>query len=534
MKRTKRFISILALAIALLLIFAGCGQKEISKEVSSVGEDKYSRDLVVAVSDEIEGTDTQTISKSNLAHVLLYGLLLDVTIDGKSYVSDVVESYNVSDDGLTWTFKLPEGAKFSNGDPLNAEAIKASYERNVETGAYASDYVNIKEYNVVDDRTIVFKLSQPDPVLFTVISSIQSGIVDAKVAKEIGNDAFKTKAVTYGPAYVEEWVQGSHITLKPNPTYLNFSPETKNRGPLQFDKITVRFIPDTFTLVSELEQGKVDIIDFVPLENIESLKANPDIKLYEAMQPGGSLIYMNTKDPILSDIKVRQAITLGIDRDEIALALDNFVTPSYTYMSPSVTSYSPEKEKEMITKWGTNKEKAKALLEETGWVDKNADGIREKDGKKMTIELLTAMDVFAIKSAAPVIQKQLKEIGIDLQIRELEHSYVKDNTKEGKFQLSTRSVQWADPMHVFSFTTDSKYYANADLDKLINDAMYIPNLDERKKKFEEVTDMMYDQMPAISLFYEKWYKASRANIEGFYVDAQGNARFMDVKKLITK
>lgn len=534
MKRNKRFISIIALTIALLLIFTGCSQKEVTKDVTGVEQDKYSRDLIVAVSDEIEGTDTQTIGKSNLAHILLYGLLLDVTLDGKSYVPDVAESYNVSEDGLTWTFKLPEGAKFSNGDPLNAEAIKASYERNVETGAYASDYVNIKEYNVIDERTIAFKLSQPDPVLFTVISSIQSGIIDAKVAKEIGNDAFKTKAVTYGPAYVDEWVQGSHMTLKPNPTYLNFSPETKNRGPLPFDKITVRFIPDTFTLISELEQGKVDIIDFVPLESIESLKANPDIKLYEAMQPGGSLIYMNTKDPILSDIKVRQAITLGIDRDEIALALDNYVTPSFTYMSPSVTSFSLEKEKEMASKWATDKEKAKTLLEEAGWIDKDADGIREKDGKKMTIELLTAMDVFAIKSAAPVIQQQLKGIGIDLQIRELEHSYVKDSTKEGKFQLSTRSVQWADPMHVFSFNTDSKYYSNADLDKLINDAMYIPNLDQRMKKFEGVTDMMYDQMPAISLFYEKWFKATRSEIEGFYLDAQGNSRFMDVKKLIKK
>ena len=534
MKRNKGFISIIVLTIALLLVFTGCTPKEVSKDGNGADKDKYSRDLVIAVSDEIEGTDTQTISKSNLAHILLYGLLIDVTLDGKAYVPDVVESYNVSEDGLTWTFKLPEGAKFSNGDPLDAEAIKASYERNVATGSYASDYVNIKEYKVVDARTIVFQLKQPDPVLYTVISSIQSGIVDAKVAKKIGNDAFKSKAVTYGPAYVDEWVQGSHITLKPNLTYKNFSPETKNKGPLAFDKITVRFIPDTFTLVSELEQGKVDIIDFVPLESIASLKANPKVKLYEAMQPGGSLIYMNTKDPILSNIKVRQAITLGIDRNEIAVALDNYVIPSFTYMSPSVTSFSLAKEKEMATKWATNKEKAKALLQEAGWIDKNGDGIREKDGKKMTIELLTALDVFAIKSASPVIQQQLKAIGIDLQIRELEHSYVKDRAKEGKFQLATRSVQWADPMHVFSFNTDSKYYSNAGLDKLINDAMYIPNLDQRTKKFEEVTDMMYDQMPAISLFYEKWFKATTADIEGFQLDAQGNSRFMDVKKLKTK
>jgi len=537
MRKRKNFATVLAVILVFTFVLSACSPttdepiENGDTNEPTEEDEKYSKELIIGISNELQGTDTQTISTSNLAHILLYGLLIDVSLDGKEYYADIVESYNISEDGLKWTFVLPEGAEFSNGDPLNAEAIKGSFDRYLEVGAYVSDYANIKEYNVLDEKTIEFVLSQPDPVLFTVLSSIQSGIVNADAANEVGNDAFKTKAVTYGPAYVEEWVQGSHVTLKPNMTFRDFSPETENKGPLKFDEIKVRFIPDSFTLVSELEKGTVDIIDFVPLESIETLKTNSDIKLYEAMQPGGSLLYVNTEDPILSDIKVRQAIALGINRDEIALALDNYVTPSYTFMSPSVTSFSSEKEMEMMNKWSTDKEKAKTLLEEAGWIDQNNDGIREKDGEDMTIELLTAMDVFSIKAAAPVIQSQLKEIGIDLQIKELEHSYVKDSTKDGDFQLSTRSVQWADPMHVFSFTTDSRYYANDELDKLIDDSMYIASLDERMKSFEKVTDLMYEELPAISLFYEKWYTASRVEIEGLKLDSQGNFRFMDVKKL---
>ena len=523
MKNNKKLSLLLVVIMAMVVSFVFTGYcQELAKE------------LVIAVSDEIEGTDTQTVGRTNMIHVLLFGKLFDVTIDGTGYVPQACESFKVSDDGLTWTFVTPEGAKFSNGDPFNAEAVKGSFERYLKVGIYASDYVNIAEYNVMSERVLVMKLSQPDPVLFTVLSSDQSGLINAKVAEEIGDDAFKTKAVTFGPCYVEKWVQGSDIILKPNPWYRNYSPEIENEGPMQFERVIARFIPDSFTMVSEIEQGNVDIIENVPLDSIKSLRANPDIKLYESMQAGASLIYINTNDPILSDIRIRQAITFGIDRDEIALALDGFITPCFTYMSPSVTSYSPEKEQELAIKWATNKEKATNLLEEAGWIDENKDGIREKNGEKLTLEMLTAMDVSAIKLAAPIIQKQLKEVGIDLQIRELEHAYVKSNARDGKFQLATRKVNWADPMHVFSFTTNSGYYANEELDKLIDDAMYVSNLDKRVKSFESVTDVMYKQMPAVSLFYEKLFTASRAEIEGFYVDVQSNARFMDVKKYIKK
>jgi len=498
----------------------------------------YSRELakvlIIAEPTEIEGTDVQTTGRTNSVHQLLYGKLFEATLDCQSYVPTGCESFEVSDDGLTLTFILPEGAEFPNGNPVNAEAVKASFERYLRVGMNPSAYDNIKEFKVINERTLVMELIQPaNPPFFTILSSVQSGIVDTKAAKEMGDDAFKTKAVTYGPCYVEKWVQGSDLILIPNPTWRNYSPEFENKGPMQFEKIIARFIPDTFTMVSELEQGNVDILPTVPLESVESLRENPDIKVYESMQAGVSLIYMNTNDPILSDIRVRQAITFGIDRDEIALALGGFITPSFTYFSPAIASYSPEKEQEIAIKWATNKEKATDLLKKAGWIDKDGDGIREKDGEKLTLEMLTAMDVSAIKLAAPIIQKQLKEIGIDLQIRELEHAYVKTNARKGEFQLATRKVDWTDPVHMYTFTTKSEYYANEELDKLIDDATNnVSNLDRRIKAFELVTDALYEQMPAVSLYYEKRFAASIAEIEGYRVDLTGTSRFQDTKKYI--
>ena len=121
------------------------------------------------------------------------------------------------------------------GEPLPYKII---LERHFDTGIEAMKIENewlsnIKEFKVINERTLVMELSQPDPVLFLVLSEEQSGIIDAKVAKEIGDDAFKTKAVTFGPCYVEEWVQGSHLVLKPNPTYRDYGPEIENKGPMQ-------------------------------------------------------------------------------------------------------------------------------------------------------------------------------------------------------------------------------------------------------------------------------------------------------------
>lgn len=519
MKNNKKLSILLVVIMVMVVSFVFTGySKELAKE------------LVIAVTDEIEGTDAQTIGKMNLAHGCMYSQLVTESKDGKDYLPQACESYEVSDDGLTWTFVFPEGAKFPNGNPFDAEAVKASFERMLEVGQYAGLIGNIKEYNVVNERTLAMVLEVPDPVFLLTLCQSQMCIVDAKFAKEIGNDAFKTETVAYGPLYVLEWVHGSHITFKPNPYYINCCPDIENKGPINFEKVTVRFIPDSFTIISELERGDVDITRPIPLEAVESLRANPDIKLYETETTGGVLIYINTNDPILGDIRVRQAITLGIDREEIALALNGFVYPSFTFMAPSTNSFSPEKEQEMAMKWATNKGKAALLLEEAGWVDEDKDGIREKEGEKLTLEMLTAMDVNTIKLAAPIIQKQLREIGIDLKIRELEHAYVKSNAREGKFQLATRSVEWIDPIHAVSFTTNQKYYSNEKLDKLINDAHFTMDRDNRIKAFELVTDAMYEQIPAVSLFYGITFTASRANIEGLWITKSFSTKLMDVKK----
>jgi len=519
MKNNKKMSLLFVVIIMMVVSFTFTGfSQELAKE------------LIIAVTDEIEGTDAQTIGKMNLAHDCMYDNLITESKDGKSYLPQACESYTVSDDGLTWTFVFPEGAKFSNGDPFDAEAVKASFERMREVGEYAGLIENVKEFKVVDKQTLAMILEVFDPVFELTLCQGQMGVVDAKVAKEIGDDAFKTETIAYGVLALDEWVHGSHVTFKPNPYYTNRCPDVENKGPINFEKVTVRFIPDSFTIISELEQGTIDITRPVPLESVESLRANPDIKLYETETTGGVLIYMNTKDPVLSDIRIRQAITLGIDREEIASALNGFVSPSFTFMAPSTNSFSPEKEQEMAMKWATNHEKAAALLEEAGWVSKGKDGIREKDGEKLSIEMQTASDVNTIKLAAPIIQKQLKEIGIDLKIRELEHAYVKANAREGKYQLVTRSVEWIDPIHAVAFSTNSNYYSNEKLDKLINDAHFTAGREARIKAFELVTDEMFEQMPAVSLFYGITFTASRANIEGLWITKSFATKLVDVKK----
>ncbi|MDD4503438.1 MAG: ABC transporter substrate-binding protein [Clostridiaceae bacterium] len=530
LRRNRKWISFIAVLVIMALTVTGCGGG--NSEQSAAKAEETEKTFTIAVPEEIEGADISQINWENIVHYLMYEPLVAYDLELKELMSSAAKSYEVSADGTEITFKLPEDACFANGDPMTAEEVKKSFERHKEISPYSSDLDPIKEIVAQDAQTIVFKLDNSAAFLWPVLASTYGGIVDVKKAEELGKEAFNREAVGNGSFLLEEWVQGSHITLVKNPKYKTNYSVLDNKGPANIDKVTIRFISDNFTRVSELEAGNVDLAINIPIENLDGLKNNENIQMYDYMQTGIDYISFNTDVEPLNDVKVRQAIAMAVDKDELKLALKDTVDPRSGILSPAQICYDEAVEKELKDKYGFNIDNAKALLAEAGYKDENNDGIVEKDGKPLSITLMVALDNPYFKQSGPILQAQLKKVGVDLQLREYEIKYIKQMMKEKNYQMATRYYWWSDPdiLYYIFHSEAAAVWSNPEVDKLLDEARYIMDVNERTAKYSEIQRKVMDEMPIISLFSEYQFMAAGKNVKGLKVSVDGKPYLNDVSK----
>ena len=521
--KMKRILALL-LIFAMVLSFAACGGNE-----SSGGDSKT---LVIAIQDEIEGTDIHQIGWENVVHQLLYSPLVVYNEDLSVLSPCFAESYEESEDGKEVTFVLPEGAKFSNGDPCDAEAVKASFMRMKEISQYSGDIEAIQDIEVIDERTFKFILSEPAPYMWASVSSTYGGIVDVAAAEEMGMDGFNRAAVTNGPFMVKEWQAGSQIILEKNPNFVTSNPNVENKGVMNFDQVIVRFIPDEFVRVSELEAGNVDICYDIPTSAVAQVEENSDLNVYFYEQAGSTYMMCQTFDGPLADQAVREAINIGIDREALAESLDGQVEPLYGFISSAQTGYSADKEAEYTLDRVFDPEGAKAILAEAGYEDTDGDGIVEKDGQPLTIEYCSPTDKASNKAAAPVIQSQLKAIGIDLQITEYESAYIKELQRSSDYQMAARSYVWNDADIMFYVFTEASGYPwhEDDVTAALVDARYETDPEARVDKYEVAQDTIFKYMPAISMFADKYCVATTKEVKNITITNDGRTFFNDITK----
>ena len=486
--------------------------------------------LVIAIQDEVEGLDVQQVGWTNMVHQLIYEPLVQFNADLSEITPAVAESYTVTDEYIE--FVLPADAKFSNGDPLNAEALKASTERYLQVSEYASDLDAVTSVEVVNDTTVRYMLSGPAPYMWCSIGSVFNGILDIDYLNQVGDEEFNRKPVSFGPFYVEEWEQGSQIVLKKNEYFHTNNPDVQNSGILNFDTVIVRFIPDEFTRVSELESGDVDIIYDVPTTSLADLEANPDVQVYTYVQPGCSYLNLQTEKGVLADKAVREALSYAVNRDELVANLDGVVTPLYGFISAAQAGYSADEEAKLAKKLAYDPAKAQQLLKDAGWEDTDGDGIVEKDGTPLSFEMLLPSDRASLKASGSVLQNQFKAIGVDAQIREYEAAYIKQLMKDDDYIMGSRNFEWADADILYYVFTEASGYP-WDVPE-ITDALVVAreenDVNARVKAYEAASELLADQFKGIALFADNHIVATKSNIKGFILTTDGRSWYSDVTK----
>ena len=332
--------------------------------------------------------------------------------------------WQASDDGLTWDFTLDPEAKFSDGTPVDAEAIKANIEhlQDPET-ASSTGYLAVQQIDtieVVSPTQVRFQLTRPDAALLESLAQPWVAI-QAPSGMERGKDENCLSPIGSGPFVVTDWVKQDRIELERNTAYTTSPDGVDAPGENAVQKITWRFIPDATARFAALESGEVDIIDNPLPDQIINAENSETLAHLDAPRPGSSnRIELNSGQAPFDDQRVREAfiastdVTAGID----ALFEGN-ATRSYSALSSvePLAVQSPEY-------YTYDVERANKLLDEAGWNTRNDDGIRVKGDETLTVRfpVTGSQSTQAELALFEQIQAGAREVGFDVQITPLDLS----------------------------------------------------------------------------------------------------------------
>jgi peptide/nickel transport system substrate-binding protein len=319
----------------------------------------------------------------------------------------LAESWEISPDGLTYTFKVRQSVKFHDGTPLNAEAVKYSFDRllAMKMGA-VGNFTSIDKIEVVDDQTVKFVLKAPFPSFLLALTSMWGPIVVSPTAVkahetngDMGQAWLAENDAGTGPYKVEKWERNQQLTLVRNPDYWG------GWGDKFLEKIIVRFVPETTTMREMIEKGDADVaVGMSSIQDLDALAKTAGVVVEEFPAMSIREVRINTTKPPLDDVRVRQALAWSFDYDQAA----NGILGGHAIRMDSITAkgvagyYKPSF---MYTK---DLEKAKQLLADAG----HPDG-----GFSLDYIWLSGLDVD--RQIGEMWQADLKQLGIDLKIQEM-------------------------------------------------------------------------------------------------------------------
>ena len=338
---------------------ANNGGEATATEAASTGGTITDTDIVVAMGADIVTCDptnqNDTTSSVFMNHV--YQTLVEINDDGE-LVGDLAESWDISDDGLVYTFKLYENACFSDGTPVTAEDVKFSIERAGESAKKKTVVSAVDHIDAVDDHTVQITLSKPYAPFLTKMTDNGCSILSKAHMEQVGDNYGDVDTVLGSGAFVPtEWVPNDHYTLVRNENHWKEAPIATS--------IEVRVIPEGSARTIALEAGEVDIVWNVDAIDCVNVEANPDVLLLS--QPSASIEYMgmNTSKEKFSDVRVRQAINMAIDQQVfIDTIVEGRGTPANSYINAMIPGWTDE-----VTAYEYDLEKAKALMAEAGYPD---------------------------------------------------------------------------------------------------------------------------------------------------------------------
>jgi peptide/nickel transport system substrate-binding protein len=424
-------------------------------------------------------------------------------------------------DPLTYVFHLHQGVKFHDGRPLTSRDVKWTFDSLLQgkiRSTKAAAYRLVNRIDAPDDSTVVFHLKEPFATLLWNVSDGAIGIVPYGTGDEISRHPIGS-----GPFRFVSAEPDKEVVVERNDGYWGAKPNLK--------RVRFAVIPDATTRALELRKGSADIaVTSLSGDTVLVLEREPTLEVLHA--PGTVLGYLafNTRDPVLRDVRVRQAIAYAIDRAAIIhYLLRDFARPAYSLLPPESWAYNGD-----VPLYDHNPDRARQLLEQAGYPAVN--------GVRFHLTMKTSTEE-SPRLVAAVLQQQLREVGIALDIRTFEFATFLSDVIRGAYQLHTlRWIGGNEDPDIFEYVFHSAkfspnggnrtYYANPRLDLLIDQARGELDQNARKQIYAEIQRTLAEDLPYINLWYFENVMVHNRRVRNLTLNPSGNYDFLKTAELV--
>jgi peptide/nickel transport system substrate-binding protein len=526
MKRVlSKFVGNLLTVLIIAILLVACSNKTTNNSNDSTSSNGSSakKDIIrVTLDSDIDNLDPYAF-KSDAAQMVVdatYETFVDVAstkdsngtiIANTEEVIPNISEYTISPDGKVITLKVKSGVTFTNGDPVDAEAVAFSIKRGLDKQFYSALLWNIITLNDQDQVKVVndsveITLKEGNPMTKKVLPLALNVVMNPKVSQKqsTGKDPFaaswyKNNILGTGPYVVSNWTQGVEYRLSPASKYWN-------KDKLKNDGVLVKVVPDAQQRMALLKQGAVDVAIGLPPKNLAELKKESDIKVYDFPSTNTNYLVMNNEMKPFNDPLVRQAINLAIDKENlIKNVLYGFARPLTSPIPEGMPTHL-----DVIDKNSANIEKAKELLKQAG-----VDGFKT--------ELYVNSSRTEDQQVAVWIKDALAKIGIDVKINMVSDAAYRENQQGGKMPMFIEYwFSWVnDPFFQMFWMFDSSnpqtnmaHYSNPQVDALIKQGMY--ELDETKREeiSHKLQQIIVEDAPIAFLYQRNYMVAANKDIKG--------------------
>ena len=415
-------------------------------------------------------------------------------------VPELAESWEVSKDGLAWTFKLRQGVKFHDGQELTSEDVKFTFDRLFEKSPGKSDFIAVDKVEPAGKYGVKFLTKEPFAGLLAALGGFWGFIISEAGIKKHGD--LNKAAVGTGPFMLDDWKVEQQMTLKRNPSYFK-------KGLPHVDQVLLRVIPDEANIVAALRTGQIHHAFIEDNKNFNLLKDEKSLTGYRSSRLGYDFLNINASRGPLKDVRVRQAISWAVDRAQVMrVAASSFGRLTAPATAPMKQWQLPEDR--WMPYYRPDVEKAKKLMADAG----HAAGFTVKLGVIPTFPTMV--------SGAPVIAAQLKRIGINAEIENVEYAIWIKRWQAKDFDLTMNTTPgYADPDTAFFRALHSTKGQNwnswsvPDLDAMLEDGRRTMDFRRRKEIYDRVQIMILEHVPHLWLFSADTIDFTQAAVKGF-------------------